>query len=61
MTFWVSSDCGNSWTQIGNAVELNNGMATSICYTPCAAGSYEFKAMYGGDCNYLSLAQLPRI
>ena len=60
VTFWVSSDCGNSWTQIGNAVELNNGMATSICYTPCAAGSYEFKAMYGGDCNYLCSHSCPQ-
>ncbi len=32
---------------------LVGGTATSILYTPLAAGNYEFQAVYGGDSNYI--------
>jgi hypothetical protein len=50
--FYVKVD-GGSWDPLGGAVALANGQATSIDYTPLAAGSYWFKAVYSGDSNYI--------
>ncbi len=41
------------WTNLGSAVTLVGGSATSIAYMPLAAGSYHFRAIYSGDSNYL--------
>ena len=53
--FYVSINGGSTWTQLGGVVTLVGGQATSIAYTPSAAGlSYEFYAAYSGDSNYLA-------
>jgi hypothetical protein len=59
VTFSVSSDCGKTWTQLGNSVSLIDGTATSVCFTPSEAVNYEFKAVYSGDSNYLSSTSCP--
>ena len=51
--FFVKVD-GGAWQPLGAAEPLLNGQASSIDYTPLAAGSYWFKATYSGDSNYLS-------
>jgi hypothetical protein len=43
---------GGIWTTYDGNVTLSNGMAMSTWYTPMAAGHYNFRAMYSGDCNY---------
>jgi len=50
--FYVKVD-GGVWTALGSSVTLVEGHATSIDYTPLAAGSYWFKAEYSGDANYI--------
>jgi hypothetical protein len=50
--FYVKVGMG-AWTPLGAPVDLVNGQATSIDYTPLAAGSYWFKATYSGDANYV--------
>jgi hypothetical protein len=53
--FEVSFD-GGAWTVYDNDVALtqsgSDGVATSTSYTPLAAGSYRFRAVYSGDSNY---------
>ncbi len=55
VTFWVSTD-GTSWSQLGSAVDLIGGSATSADFTPTSAGSYYFQAIYSGDSNYISVS-----
>jgi hypothetical protein len=50
--FYVKVGAG-AWTPLGAPVELVNGQAASIDYTPATGGSYWFKAVYSGDSNYL--------
>ncbi len=59
VTFWVSSDCGKTYVQLGNSVNLIDGTATSACFTPSEAATYEFKAIYSGDSNYLTSMSCP--
>jgi hypothetical protein len=40
-----------SWTNIGPAVSLNNGLA-STTYVPQTVDTYQFQAVYNGDSNY---------
>ncbi len=42
---------GGSWTTY-NTQTLSSGTATSTSYTPTAAGTWYFQAVYGGDSNY---------
>ena len=51
VVFQVSFNNG-PWMNIGDAVVLHNGQATSCFYQPTAEGSYSFQAIYRGDCNY---------
>jgi len=48
---------GGAWTVYDDDVALtqsgSDGVATSAAYTPLAAGSYRFRAVYSGDGNYL--------
>jgi hypothetical protein len=57
--FQVSSDSGSNWVTYDSGVLLSNGVATSKSYTPIAAGNYEFRAVYSGDCNYYGSPSLP--
>ena len=41
-----------SFTNFGAVETLVDGQATSDPYTPMAAGSYHFRAIYSGDSNY---------
>jgi hypothetical protein len=50
VTFQTKIGSG-SWTTIGSAVSLNNGLA-STNYVPQTADTYQFQAVYGGDSNY---------
>ena len=50
VTFWYSLN-GGSWIQLGDPVQLQNGMASSEPMTPIA-GDYLFNATYNGG-NYL--------
>ena len=53
--FQVSTDSGSTWTNLGSAVTLSSGSATSASYTPAAPGTnYQFHASYSGDTNYNS-------
>jgi hypothetical protein len=55
VTFQYSINSGSSWTNLGTAVTLVGGSATSASYTPTAPGSnYQFRASYGGNVNYNS-------
>jgi hypothetical protein len=54
--FQVSKDGGATWTKFGGTMTLSGGSATSDSYAPLAAGTYYFKAVYGGDGNYNSVA-----
>jgi uncharacterized protein (DUF2141 family) len=51
VTFMVSFNEG-PWMTYDANVTLVNGTATSVLYTPLAAGNYEFMAVYSGDVNY---------
>ena len=51
VTFRVMYDSG-SWMNYSVNVSLENGHAMSTWYTPAAAGSYVFEAVYSGDSNY---------
>jgi uncharacterized membrane protein len=42
---------GNGWNNIGSAVPLSSGYA-STTYTPQTAASYQFQVVYSGDSNY---------
>ena len=44
---------GGSYANFGSAVGLSGGSA-SVSYTPSTATTYNFKAVYQGDSNYLS-------
>jgi len=50
--FYIKVNDG-AWVTLGSSVMLVDGHATSIDYTPLAAGSYWFKAEYSGDANYI--------
>ncbi len=52
--FQVSTDGGFTWNDLGSAVPLFDGSATSTSYTPTAPGSnYQFQvSTYSGDSNY---------
>jgi hypothetical protein len=50
--FQVSTDNGVTWTKFGVTKTLVGGSVTSDGYTPSAAGTYYFRALYGGDGNY---------
>ena len=52
VTFYVSTDGGNTFTPFGGSVSLVSGSATSVDYTPLTAGNYYFQARYSGDNNY---------
>jgi hypothetical protein len=52
VTFYVKFGAGD-WAQLGAVKDLVAGSATSDPYTPLAAGDYLFRALYGGDSNYL--------
>jgi hypothetical protein len=41
----------DTWTTIGSAVSLSNGMA-STNYVPQTMDNYQFQVIYGGDSNY---------
>jgi hypothetical protein len=51
--FQVRFDSGE-WMTYDAGVELVNGVACSISYTPMAAGHYDFRAVYNGDVSHLS-------
>ena len=56
VTFQYSVNSGSTWTNLGTAVALVGGSATSTSFTPTSAGSnYQFRANYGGNVNYTSL------
>lgn len=50
--FWVRIGAG-SFTLFSTKTLDSNGQATSDPYTPLSAGSYSFKAIYGGGSNFL--------
>ncbi len=50
--FEVSTD-GVTFVQYGSIKTLNCSSATSDPYTPASTGTYYFRAVYLGDCNYL--------
>jgi hypothetical protein len=50
--FQVSTDNGVTWMKFGVTKTLAGGVATSDSYTPMAAGTYYFRAVYSGDSNY---------
>ncbi len=50
INFQVSYNSGAFTTY--DTKTLSNGSATSAAYTPLAAGSYRFRAVYAGDSNY---------
>jgi hypothetical protein len=56
VTFYVcgpsASSCTSGGTQVGAVKTLSGGTASSDSYTPTQAGSYCFRAEYGGDGNY---------
>ncbi|MGD0804299.1 MAG: Ig-like domain repeat protein [Candidatus Bathyarchaeia archaeon] len=52
VTFQYSTNGGTSWSNVGSAVTLNGGSA-STTYNP-GAGSYVFRATYNGDSTYNS-------
>jgi hypothetical protein len=54
--FQVKASSG-SWTTFDTEVLMangSNGVATSIDYFPSSVGSYNFRALYSGDVNYLA-------
>jgi hypothetical protein len=51
--FQVSNDNGCSWMTYDSCEPLSNGVAVSTSYTPMAAGTYWFQAVYSSDSNYL--------
>jgi hypothetical protein len=54
--FQVSTD-GTTFTQYGTLKTLSGGspnIATSDAYTPSAAGTFFFRAIYSGDSNYFN-------
>ncbi len=56
VTFQYSVNSGSTWANLGTAVALVGGSATSMSYTPTAPGSnYQFRVRYGGNLNYTSL------
>ncbi len=52
--FQVSSNGGASWTTFSTKTLDASGQAVSDSYTPLAAGSYLFRALYSGDSNYVA-------
>lgn len=53
VTFEVSTDGGTTFDEFGTVKDLDvNGSATSDSYTPAAAGTYYFRAVYGGATYY---------
>ena len=52
VTFWYSTNGGSTWNKLGDPVQLQNGMASSISITPIV-GDYLFNATYNGDGHYL--------
>ena len=54
VTFQVSTDGGSTWNTFGSTKTLSSGSATSDSYTPLAIGNYNFRAVYGGDNDYLT-------
>ena len=57
VTFYYSTDSGSTWNTLGTGA-LSGGSATcGSSYNPQASGSnYAFRASYGGDTNYNSIA-----
>jgi hypothetical protein len=56
VTFMVKEPGKSVFVQYGAVKTLVGGIATSDLYTPKKVGTYEFKAVYGGDGNYKSSA-----
>ena len=53
VAFQVSIDDGTTFNDFGDSKTLDgSGNATSDSYTPAAAGTYYFRAVYGGDSSY---------
>ena len=52
VTFQVSTDGGTTFAAYGAVKTLSSGNAISDAYTPTTAGTYYFRAVYGGDSNY---------
>lgn len=52
VNFYVSTDDGATFQQLGTSVTLSNGQARSISYTPTTAGTVLFKATYLGTIKY---------
>lgn len=57
VTFYVSTNSGSSWSTLGTGT-LSGGSATcGTSYTPSSVSSnYRFRASYGGDTNYNTIA-----
>ena len=52
VTFQVSTDNGTTFNDVGSVKTLSSGSAISDSYTPDSAGTYYFRAVYGGDSIY---------
>ncbi len=57
VTFMVKVPGTADFVKYGDVKTLDaSGQAVSDAYTPLEAGTFYFKAVYGGDCNYLMSA-----
>jgi hypothetical protein len=52
VTFQVSTDGGVTFSDFSGPILLSNRKAVSDPYTPAAAGTYYFRAVYSGDTNF---------